>query len=86
MDSRKDSSDDEVHSVNVESLLKISDGLRSAELLSELGDLFLGGTLGVLHDRVLGRVIKLVREAVYPLSQSCSGRAVGAGRVGTGGV
>ena len=83
---REDTAKDEDNSIHVGLLLQVPDCLRPAEDLSQLADLLLRGTLGVLNSGVLSGMVKLRAEAVDPLSEAGRRRCGGGRRGGPGGA
>jgi len=83
---RKETTDDEDDSVDIEPPLKLLDSRKVTEELSELVDLLSSNILGVLDSRVLSCVFELRSNVVDSLSDTSSGRRV-SGRLGrVGGV
>lgn len=83
---RKETTDDENNSVDIEPLLKLLDSREITEEFSELVDLLSSNILGVLDSRVLSSVFELRTNVVDSLSDTGSGGRV-SGRLGrVGGV
>lgn len=83
-DIRKETSDNENDSVDIEPLFKVLDGGEVAQELSELVDLLASDILGVLDGRVFSRVTKVGANVVDSLPDTSSSRGLGLSRSSLG--